>query len=396
MISWQDAITNISQNTNVQQSETISIDLALDRIVSEDIYSPISLPMFDNSAMDGFAVNFNAIAQEYNVKLQPLPAHYAGSKIPDIDVVDGFCLPITTGAKIPEGFDTVIPIENTKQDDDKILFLSKITQGSNIRKKGSDIEKKQLVIAKGTKINGYHLAILGGLGIKDVSVYQKINVLVIISGDEIINDNEAQIFDANSPFINGFLQKMNVNIVAVKHVGDDKDLVCSIVEKWQHKIDAVITTGAVSMGGKDFIPAAAEMLDFDVIFHKVKQRPGKPMFFAKARNKDVLWFGMPGNPVAVQANMRFMFTSFYNKKHGLNMEEPTKAIFKGSFNKKQGMSHFVRGVSYIDNNGIQIFKILQNQQSYQVKNLGNANSWAKLDYDKANIEDGSVVDIFPL
>lgn len=394
MISWSKAQEVITQKAKLMPIIQQPLLKALGFVLAEDIIASSDLPPFDNSAMDGFAVQTSWLKDEGKSPLElPLAgAVFAGHKAEAMD--ENAAIAIMTGAKIPPFYDAVIPIENVTMGENSILITPPIHKGDNIRPQGSDIQKGEILIKKGTGLNAYHIGLLGAQGINAVSVYQKPKIAVMITGDEVGSQNEhsGQIADANGPFLTAAISQLGCELVEVFHMNDNHEKLAEKLKNIQPHIDMIISTGAVSAGQKDFIPDFILAQKGIIHFHKIYQRPGKPLLFAEL-NDGTIWFGLPGNPVAVQASFDFSVKNWIDASQNKNINKKQYAIFKGHFAKKSSFRHFLRGFVYSDEQGQVIAELQNNQASYQLKNWGYANSWLIAPEGIEELNDGDIVEI---
>ncbi len=395
MISYSEAQKIIAQKTPEMPSIRKNINEALGFVLAQDIQAISDLPPFDNSAMDGFALQTKWLHNHRKGHITKLPhagVITAGSHIKPID--ENAAIAIMTGAKIPPDYDAVIPIENVTIEGDFILISSPVHKGDNLRPQGSDISKGSLLLKKGTLLNAYHISMLGAQSLKEVHVFRKPKIAVIITGDEVgeTNQSSGQIADANGPFLTAAIKEHGGELVELFHMNDNHEKLAKKIKNIQSHVDLIISTGAVSAGIKDFIPAFILSQKGLIHFHKLYQRPGKPLLFAQLE-KGLAWFGLPGNPVAVQAGFDFSVQTWIRASQQRHPPKKCYAYFKGSFKKKEKFRQFLRGLTYSDTQGQLIVELQTAQASYQLKNWGNANSWIIAPEGIKQINEGDRVEI---
>lgn len=392
MISWLEAQELIRRHAPLMPKLRIEISDACHYILAEDVYAISNLPPFDNSAMDGYAVKLNSIENKSAYTLNQ-HAIFAG----DDSHTDnsGCAVKIMTGAKIPQGYDAVIPFERATEKDGQIIIDMEVKPHQNIRKQGSDIQKNDLLITKGTKLNSYHLSLLGAQGINDVTVYALPKVAVIVTGDEVTTENteDGSIADANGPFLRAAIQQAGALLYGLYYVKDDTYAFQQVMTNLKGEVDLIISTGAVSAGEKDFIADEIIKEGGIIHFHKIYQRPGKPLLFGELSD-GTAWFGLPGNPVAVQASFVFSVQNWLNAAKGTEPACFDKAIFRGSFHKKQNFQHFLRGYCYNDDQGRVLVELPEGQASYQLKNWGKSNCWIVAPAGVESLNSETIVDIY--
>jgi len=314
-------------------------------------YPPDS-PHFDNSAMDGFAVKWKdveSISAKFKdtVTLCIVGESKAGAPW-EGKLKSGEAVRINTGAVVPDGADTVIPVEETETKSEQNLVTIKKAQqeGNHIRRRGEEYRKGTPLLATGTKLTPAVAGMLGSLGKERIKTYAPPKVMLMITGTELAQAGqdklgEGQIFDSNRPMLQQFLKLSGVNQVDVIHVTDDQYTTREALQEARSNSDIIITTGGVSVGPHDHIPANAEKAGFKPVFHFVAQKPGKPFFFAASDNN--LCFGLPGNPVS--AFMTFVWYIYPELRYYLGDNHPfhtRRGVLKHSINNHRGKSVFMR------------------------------------------------------
>lgn len=305
MISVTDAIKIIRANTNVLSSVKLRLEEAAGLILGEDIFAGCSVPNFNQASMDGYALRYNDLltSKEFSVTHE-IPAGKAlNTFIPERNAVRIF-----TGAAVPKELDTVVMQEKVEELDNKITILDKeLKKGSNVRLAGSEINKGEIALTKNTRLSPAAIGFLAGIGITQVEVYPKPAVHLIITGKELIKPGqslkEGQVYESNSLLLQAALKQLHIQNITIHFVDDDLNATIDTINKALLSADLILLTGGVSVGNYDFVVKAAEACFIEQLFHKVKQRPGKPLYAGTKNNK--LIFGLPGNPASV-------LTCFYN------------------------------------------------------------------------------------
>ncbi len=301
MISYEEAIQAITAAVPLSTPVRLPIDDAIRYILVEDIIAPINVSPFRNSAMDGFAVRADVLAQcsADNPITFPI-AHtvYAGgSTLPS--VVPETTIKIMTGAPVPDEFDAIVPVEDCRFDANHATFTRPVRTQSNIRLPGEDITQGQCVFEKGHRIGVLDIGILASLGVAKVSVFRKPSVLVLVTGDELRMVNETlkpgQIYDSNSHTITAIIGRFVDSVQIHRPVRDSAKALQTVLQ--ESNKDIIITSGGVSMGDRDLIPDVLEQEGWKTLFHKVRIKPGKPVLFATKGGR--LLFGLPGNPLSI-------------------------------------------------------------------------------------------------
>lgn len=301
MISKDDALHILASNEIALETETISIEKALNRTLAEDILSDRAYPPFNRATMDGFAVNtdwFNAIDQKRMPNQGVCLAGQNYTKKIDLSR----SLRITTGASVPEGLDAVIRIEDAHVDCDMVTFnnIKTLKPWTNISKLGEDIAQGEVILKKGSKLTPQNLQALGTVGKESLKVYQQIKIALITTGDEVKNLRETvsdfQIRNSNYWSIKASLENIGIELMHFKHALDDAQIITQEINSALKNCNVLLLCGGVSMGEADFVPSCLKENGITQIFHKVAIKPGKPLWFGKNDNQAV--FGLPGNPLS--------------------------------------------------------------------------------------------------
>jgi len=299
-ISIEEARKLISEHAKPIGKVVQDVVQSLGCVISEDIFSPIDLPSFTNSAMDGYAINTESI-RFFPVRLKVVGEVKAGETFKRKKIKEGETLKIFTGAMIPEGVDAVVEKELVKAEGEYIIIEKEIKKWRNLRFKGEEVKEGQKVIEKGTVITPGVAGFLSAMGIKKVKVFKKPKVSLIITGTEVLKLGQkfkhGKVYDANSVSLRLALRELGIESVKVKFVRDDLKILRSIFKNELKSSDVLIFSGAVSAGDYDYVRELMVEEKVEKIFYKVKQKPGKPIFLGKKDGKFI--FGLPGNPAAV-------------------------------------------------------------------------------------------------
>lgn len=414
LISYQHAleIINSVANKHLDKSvESIKLIAAKHRLLASDILSPINVPSFNNSAMDGYALKSEivnpAIEKDGKIKLIITGSVQAGdqAEITINNDTDQIAWEIMTGAPVPDDFDAVIQIENvkiTEENGNKFITVAEtVKKGRNIRKLGTDYQIDQSVTNKHTIIQAQHIMALATVGVKNINTIPKIKIAILSTGNELAKKSSnsldsGKIYNSNQPFLKAYSQDLNCDPVFVgrckDNIEDFNDLIDTALSK---DVKIIFSTGAVSMGKYDFIPQALIQRGAKIHFHKAKIRPGKPILFAELPD-GTIYFGLPGNPIAAASGMRFFVSPFIHTMLGLPEENPIKAKLLNNIDKKQGFRTFAKAYASINQQGQTCVDMLFDQGSYQSRSFAQSNCWLILPEDKESIMAGELVEIAPM
>ncbi|MDA7552731.1 molybdopterin molybdotransferase MoeA [Candidatus Pelagibacter sp.] len=407
MISYQYSKRILKKAIIKIKDENIKSINSLNRALSKDIYSTINYPSGDNAAFDGYAINSNHtknIKKNLPQKFKIIGLIAAGNKpfkkkIKKFDAVE-----IMTGGIIPKEFDTIIPIEQivffpSNSNKKYILINKRIKKYNHVRFAGSDYKKKEIVIKKNTIIQPNHILALKTLGIKNIIVKKKINILFFSTGNEITNNDNVpdwKVRNSNSHYIKNLSDNFLFNFKDGGILKDNHEKIfkSKITKMLNSNIDIIITSGAVSAGKFDFVPNVIQSFRLSDYFKSVAIRPGKPVLFAKIKGKQKAIFGLPGNPMSSAACFRFFVYPYIENLLGLHEEIPVRAILKNEFVKKKSFTRFTKSKLNTTKNGKIEVEILKGQESFRIKSFVKSNIWALLPAGKSKFKKGDIVDCF--
>jgi len=308
MIDVKQALAKIKAKIPKPSMQVVPLKDALGSVLALDVRAPLALPVFDNSAMDGFVLRSKDLlkaSQRNKIRLKIVGDICAGDT-KERKIKSGEAYRIMTGALIPAGGDTILIKENALVDAGYLVLDAPVQANQHIRRKGEELKRGERVLRKGTLIHPGTMGFMATLGLNRVKVFARPRVSVIATGSELVVPGKAlkrgQIYESNSWMVRAALQDMNITPVEVKTVKDNLKTLRQTLKHVLQKSDVVILMGGVSVGEYDYVKTVLEELKVRKIFWRVKQKPGKPVYFGKL--KQTLIFGLPGNPASV-------FTCFY-------------------------------------------------------------------------------------
>ena len=394
----------ISDSTDI---ETVSVDQAIDRILAVDLLSPIDVPAADNSAMDGFAFDGACLhTTSPIISLRIVGTAFAGKPY-EGKVGSGECLKIMTGAVMPAGCDTVIPQEFTTAINESTIEFKQdqLKQGENRRLRGEDLQQGKPAISAGRLLRPSDLGLTASLGIATLQVKRKLKVAILSSGDELRSLGQAldagSIYDSNRYSLTGLLNRLNLEIIDCGIVRDDPASLRQAFIEAANKADVLISSGGVSVGEADFTKQIMQELG-DVGFWKIAMRPGRPMAFGtlkpvtgKSPARKTLFFGLPGNPVAVMVTFYQFVRAALLQLNGANQTQPplTQAMAETPIRKKPGRTEFQRAILGRSADGKQTVKLTGSQGAGILRSMSEANCFVILGHEQGNVATGDWVDI---
>ena len=399
---------NILNKAKIKISdELINSSESLNRVNSKNIYSNVNLPATNNSSFDGFAIKASDTSSlsRKNTKLFKILDNIAAGDKPVLKKIKKFhTIGINTGAILPKDMDAIVPIEQVvflpnKLNPKFIKIDKKIKKFQNVRLKGQDFKKNDLILSKGEIIESKHIMALKALGIIKIKVKKIPNILYFSSGNEVSNLKKLpnwKVKNSNRDYIKAIQKDFLFNFKDGGILKDKDEFVFEkkIKKMINSKTDLIITSGAVSAGRFDFIPRVVKKFKLSHFLKNVAIRPGKPVLFAKIKNKKKAIFGLPGNPISAAACFRFFVYPYLRNSLGVKNEKPVKAILKKTFVKKRDFTHFTKSKINTTKNGKLETEVLKGQESFRIRSLINSNIWTVFPSGKSKFKKNQIVDCF--
>ena len=348
MLSYDQALAEIlAAASPVGETEEVPLALARGRVLGEDVYAPISLPSFDNTAVDGFAVRADdtrTASPENPVRLQIVETIAAGS-VPTHTLSAGHAARILTGAPLPPGADALVMVEDTREIADNTVELLLPASERFIRRVGSDLLVGALALPSGTEIDTGAIGLLAALGQRSVLCRRQPRVAVLTTGDEVYFGGDStppfgSIYDANGPALVAAVQQAGAIVAVHRHIGDDPAAIRAALTE-ASGCDLILTSGGVSVGEFDYVKAAVEEIG-SLNFWRIAIKPGKPLAFG--RIGDALFFGLPGNPVSALVTFELFVRPALRKMAGYSRLQRTlvSAVLGSPLPHEPGRREFVR------------------------------------------------------
>ncbi len=378
------------------ETESAAIQECYQRVLAREVHSPINVPAYRNSAMDGYALRSDDLERDsYRVVAEVL----AGSHYPKT-VELGEVVKIMTGAPMPQGADTVVMREQATQNGDAVSFAgAKIKAGQNVRQAGEDLAQGQAVFHSGQRLLSPEMGMLASLGFAHADVFRSLKVAIFSTGDEVqapggdIEPNS--IFDSNRFTLTGLLKQLGCQVIDLGIIEDDEAKMMQVLEQAAKQADVVITSGGVSVGDADFIKSALEKLG-QIDFWRINMRPGRPLAFGQIAGKP--FFGLPGNPVAVMVSFINFVEPALRKMQGEQGWQPLKvnAIALEDLRSRQGRTEFSRGVYAFNAQGQLTVRTTGKQGSGILRSMSEANCLIEIAPAIDTVKVGESVTIIPL
>lgn len=397
-ISADDALQTILARTRpVEGVEAVPLRNALGRVLARPITSPINVPAYRNSAMDGYALHGKDIPTDGERRLKVVGSAFAGQPYPGA-LNRGECIRIMTGAKVPEAADTVIMQEWVERDGDDAIIDNRTKPGANVRQAGEDIRADAVILDEGDEIGPAQLGLLASLGIPEVAVRRRVRVAFFSSGDEIRSIGqpleEGQIYDSNRYTLFGMLTELGADVIDMGVIPDRADAIRDAMQQAAETADLVLTSGGISVGEADFIAEAIQQLG-NIHFAKVAIKPGRPLTFAHIGN--ACFFGLPGNPVAVMITFMQFARPAVQQLQGKRPQAPLRLRVKAgsALRKRPGRTEFQRGILSPDAQGELVVNSWGRQGSGVLSSMSGANCLIRLPEACGNVEPGDPVEVLP-
>ncbi len=375
-------------------SEQLPLPEALGRVLASDIASPLAVPPFDKSAMDGYAVRLEDLAS--GTPLIMAGKAFAGQPYQG-EWPAGHCVRIMTGAPVPPGTDAVVMQEETQADGDRITFLAQPEPGQNIRRAGSDIGKGACVLPAGTRLTPREMPLLASLGVATVAVRRPLKVAIFSTGDELKPVGtplaHGDIYDSNRYGVRAMLARLGCDCLDLGIIPDDPAQLRAAFIRANEEADVLITTGGVSVGEADFTKQLLDELG-EIGFWKLAIKPGKP--FAFGRLPHAWFFGLPGNPVSAMVTFDQLVQPALAKLAGQHFERPLQlqAIAAEPLKKSPGRLDFQRGIMSQGPNGLEV-RSTGSQDSAVFSSLSRANCYIVLERERGRVAAGETVTVEP-
>lgn len=390
MISISEAITSVKNNAKPLLEETTKkVEKAGGYVLFKDLISPINMPPFRQSAMDGYALNLHEDLT-YN-----LIGEIKAGDGQRVELNKGEAIRIFTGAAVPDSANAVMMQEKVQINGNSITIENQAAFNLNIRPLGEQVKIGDIALKKGTKLTPAAIGYLISLGITEVSVFRKPNIAIVTTGNELVEAGEnlpyGKIYESNSKMLLSALYSLKYYDITSYKVKDDYNETVSTLKIAITDNDLVLITGGISVGDYDFVEQALNELQVETCFYKVKQKPGKPLFYGKKEATQI--FALPGNPAAALSCFYIYVYIALQKMMNRNTLELDRINAKSvsNFNKKGDRPQFLKAIY---NNGEA--EILEGQNSSMLQTFALANALIYAPETVTSIKKGDVLDLILL
>jgi len=386
----------------IEATEAVPLAAALGRVLAADLASPIDVPAHDNSAMDGYAFDGAALAAGAALELQLAGTVHAGDPSPPA-VPPGRALRIMTGAVMPAGCDTVLPLELAQVDGSRLRVApGLVSAGDNRRRRGEDLARGGTALAAGRVLRPADLGLLASLGCVSVTVRRRLRVALFSTGNEIQAPGAPLapgcVYDSNRHSLAGALQRLGVEVLDLGLVRDDPAALREAFERAAAEADAVLTSGGVSVGEADYTRRLLAELG-EVAFWQVAMRPGRPFAFGPLHGREGrrAWlFALPGNPVAALVAFYAFAREALLQLAGAK-PQPLPALqlpCAGAIRKRPGRTEFQRGIVERDAGGRWQVRLTGEQGAGILRSMSEANALVVLDHERGPVAAGEAVTVW--
>ena len=400
MLSYEDARALVFEHVKPLEKEQRRLIESQGLALSEDIVAPYGMPLFDNSAVDGYAVqaaDLTAASRENPVRLEKLGYISAGDSGKD-PLGSGQCVQIATGAPLPAGADTIVMKEDIKLEESLVCFFQSIPKTENVRYQGEDIPEGRTVIPVGTVIGPAQMAVLATFGFSRVPVRRVPKISIVSTGSELVdvdeNPQSGQIRESNRYMLAGMVKQESCELVKMTMVPDIPKILKHEFED-ALQADVVLISGGMSVGERDYAKPILKEMGVEEIFWKIKFKPGKPLFFG--RRGKTLVFGLPGNPASSYVLFEEFVRPALRQMMGRRIleESMVKAILEESITKTYKRMHFMRGQLHEKNGKFRV-RPLKFQGSHSIGSLVESNALIRVEANSPVLPKGCQVSVRPL
>ena len=391
MVSVEQAYNIIRENIQPLAAIPIKLEESAGYVLDTDIFSPVNVPSFLQSSMDGYAFAYTNGYQDSPLQISGM-LQAGSSELMEVTV--GKAIRIFTGAPLPQGADTVVMQEKTILQNDSITITdSNLIPGVNVRQVGADILKDSLTLTKGTLLTPATIGLLASMGLSEITVINQPSLHIIVTGNELQAIGKpltsGQVYESNSPMLVAALQQLGIKKISVEKVTDSLDNITTALQNSIAQSDVTLLVGGISVGDYDFVLEATQRNGVEPLFYKVKQKPGKPLYLGKKGKQVVV--ALPGNPASALSCFYLYVTRVIDALSGTqNAPLIESAPITNDYQKPAGFTHFLKG--YYNRKQKQVH-LLTGQESYKMHSFAQANCFVELGETITEVKKGEIVEI---
>jgi molybdopterin molybdotransferase len=418
MISVDEAIALIEQNVARLPAAQVPLVDAFGKVLAADIHASADIPAWPQAAMDGYALAWPEAASAAGAGSDTAGGGAAGARphertlageipagaVPAFTLLPGQAARIFTGAMLPEGADTIVIQEKTTLTGDRVRIEDPaLKRGANVRPRGSEIPAGALALPKDTLLSPASVGFLASLGLDRIPVTPHPRIGLVTTGNELQTPGQpldpGQVYESNSYALRAALQQCSHRLETHRHAADDPETLKAIIRETLAASDLLLLTGGVSVGAYDFVSAALAACGVRTVFHKVRQRPGKPLYFGEAAGKPV--FGLPGNPSSVLTCFYLYVLPAIERMSGRPQSVVQRAWLPldAGYTKAAGLTHFLKGAATTAEGAppaAAAVTPLGAQESYRMSTYALANSLVRLPEEGTVFAPGDLVEVYRL
>jgi molybdopterin molybdotransferase len=383
--------------------ETVPLSAALGRVLAADVISPIDVPAHDNSAMDGYALAGSALLSDGETVLRSVGTLFAGAPYAG-RVSSGECLRIMTGAVMPDGLDTVVPVELCRVEGEQVhIAPGSLRPGENRRRRGEDLHAGRPAVSAGRVLGPAELGLVASLGLGEMQVFRRLRVALFSTGDELRSLGQpldpGTVYDSNRHSLMAAVQRLGMEVVDLGLVADDRAALQATLEAAVVQADVVLTSGGVSMGDADHTRDVLAQMG-EVAFWKVAMRPGRPFAFGPLQGpgstKPTWLFALPGNPVAALVTFYVFAREALLQLAGASPRPMPvlQARCASAIRKRPGRTEFQRAVVEPAEGGGWRVRLTGSQGAGVLRSMSEANALLVLRHEQGSVAAGELVDVW--
>ena len=398
MLSIDDAVARLGASIRtIGETETVPISSATQRVLAKSVFAPVSLPPFNSSAMDGYAIKTSA-GRSVGSQFRIVGTSFAGKPYEGTGSPPQGAVRIFTGAAVPAWADAVVLQEDVDRQDETIRLRERSAPGDNIRFIGHDVKKDELLLERGTKLGAFEISWLAACGVSSVVVVRRIRVAVFSTGDELREPgttlSEGQIYDSNRTALKELLRSKPVEIEDLGCLPDDPIAIEKGITTTSKNVDLVVTSGGVSVGDADYVRPVVERLG-ELTFWNVALKPGKPI--AVGQIERALFLGLPGNPVSTIVTYLLFVARAIDELSGIATPEPllVPAVLTEPLRHSKGRREYQRGILFRADDRLCV-RATGDQSSNRLATLIDANCLILVPETADSIAKDEVVDVLLL